>query len=66
MEENMLWVRMKKCECEWVDGWVRESRQKTLPKTEDATISLTVFYETICIVEMGDLQGVSAMGKKGL
>jgi len=45
---------------------VRESRQKTLPKTEDATISLTVFYETICVVEMGDLQGVSAMGKKGL
>lgn len=31
MEENMLRVCREKRECEWVDEWVRESRQKKLP-----------------------------------
>lgn len=57
MEENMLWVCREKRECEWVDEWVRESRQKNyLSNSEDTTISLTVCCETICVKKMGDLQ----------
>lgn len=62
----MLRVRMKKWECEWVDGCVRESRQKTLPTKLGRCDHFTVFYKTISVVEMVDLQGVSAMVKKGL
>lgn len=56
----------EKMGCEWVDGCVRESRQKTLTTKLGRCDHFTNRDETISAVEMGDSQGVSAMGKKGL
>lgn len=53
---------------ELVNGWAKESRKKKpyLSNSEDATMSLTVCCETVCVKEMGDLQEVYAVGRKGL
>lgn len=49
-----------------MDELRKAGKKPYLSNSEGATMSLTVCCETICVKEMGDLQEVNAVGRKGL